>query len=463
MTNPEPSPIALMLAAMAPLLHRPVSEAAHRLTDDLYTLTVGWEEAHHPRVRKRRLDDQESLRSTIAAVTRDLLKASRSTRSEGWCYRPARNTDFTGTQAAARQYAAVRKAWEAEGLLDYVEGIRHGLEWDGEVINPGGKLSGRAPRLRATPRLLAMAEAHGITPENLKGHYKASHDRTYPVTLERSPRFKRTPESDAVAERVRKHNAFLDGFTYSPDTDPVLVARYNEDPSRPGELAWGGRLYTPGEGGYQSWPKAERLRLRISGQPVAEVDIGASFLTIFLSQRGIRPPPGGDAYSLVPGVHREVVKGLVTASFGKVDFRRKRWPDGLAASYAKKTGQDLKSDYQLQDTIERILTVIPALEALPRTRMGWGLLQRIEAGILLDVMTTLREWEGIPTLPVHDALIVPERHMGRAAWALYQRFYGVTGTYPRLTISRASEPEELWSLETHGNGITRQDSGSERG
>jgi hypothetical protein len=348
MAKTGPTSSHLLVAAMAPLLHRPISEVAQRLTDDLLALTVERESANLSRQRRRAETALETLRDTIGALTRDLLKASASSWSQGWCYRPARNTDFTGTQAKARQYAAVCDVWIAEGLMDYVPGIRHGQGYDGDYINPKGKLSGRAPRLRATPRLLAIAEAQGVTPENLRDHYKASHGRTYPVTLDGSTRFQRTPESDAIAERVRNHNAFLEGFTYTPDTDPLLVARFREDPSRPGELAWGGRLYTPGEGGYQSWPKEQRPLMRIDGEAVAEIDIGASHLTIFLAQHGIRLAEGQDAYGIVPGVHRSVVKGLVTAMFGKGDIHRKRWPDGLAKEYTDKTeGRILQKDYEV--------------------------------------------------------------------------------------------------------------------
>ena len=42
---------------------------------------------------------------------------------------------------------------------------------------------------------------------------------------------------------------------------------------------------------------AERLKMTINSEPVAEVDIRASYLTIFLSLHGIQLPDG-DPYEL---------------------------------------------------------------------------------------------------------------------------------------------------------------------
>jgi hypothetical protein len=50
----------------------------------------------------------------------------------------------------------------------------------------------------------------------------------------------------------------------------------------------GGRLYSQGEDSYQRLHKDERLKMLIDGQPVVEIDVTASFLTI-LHARCARP------------------------------------------------------------------------------------------------------------------------------------------------------------------------------
>ena len=61
----------------------------------------------------------------------------------------------------------------------------------------------------------------------------------------------------------------------------------------------------------------KRLKMTINDEPVAEIDIRASYLTIFLSLHGIQLPEG-DPYDL-PGLgpeHRNAVKQWFVATFG---------------------------------------------------------------------------------------------------------------------------------------------------
>jgi hypothetical protein len=66
--------------------------------------------------------------------------------------------------------------------------------------------------------------------------------------------------------------------------------------------------------------------MTINGEPVAEIDIRASYLTIFLSLRGVQLPTG-DPYEL-PGLgpeHRNAVKAWIVATFGN-SRPIVRWP-----------------------------------------------------------------------------------------------------------------------------------------
>jgi hypothetical protein len=186
MAYDQPDAAALRAAPMAELMHRPTSGAALRLTEDLLGITLGSEEAATgSRKRRRSKHASDSLKATISSLLHDLLKAAPNVGSDGYCFRPERSPDFTGTLAPFRQYGAVRDAWLREGLMERVPGIRHGLEFDGDYVG-GGKAVGRAPRLRATDKLLAVAAGHGITPETLKDNFERSHDTDYPVVLRRT-------------------------------------------------------------------------------------------------------------------------------------------------------------------------------------------------------------------------------------------------------------------------------------
>ena len=69
--------------------------------------------------------------------------------------------------------------------------------------------------------------------------------------------------------------------------------------------------------------------MTINSEPVAEVDIRASYLTIFLSLHGIQLPDG-DPYEL-PGLgpeHRNAVKQWMVATFGSSKLIMK-WPERM--------------------------------------------------------------------------------------------------------------------------------------
>ena len=80
----------------------------------------------------------------------------------------------------------------------------------------------------------------------------------------------------------------------------------------------GGRLYSQHfTDSYQVMSAEQRLKMTINGDPVAEIDIRASYLTIFLSLHGIQLPED-DPYEL-PGLgpeHRDAVKAWMVATFG---------------------------------------------------------------------------------------------------------------------------------------------------
>jgi hypothetical protein len=80
----------------------------------------------------------------------------------------------------------------------------------------------------------------------------------------------------------------------------------------------GGRLYSQHFAeSYQVMGGDKRLKMTINDEPVAETDIRASYLTIFLSLHGIQLPES-DPYDL-PGLgpeHRDAVKQWFVATFG---------------------------------------------------------------------------------------------------------------------------------------------------
>src|ERR1700747_108361 len=124
----------------------------------------------------------------------------------------------------------------------------------------------------------------------------------------------------------------------------------------------GGRLYSQHfTDSYQVMSGDKRLNMTIDGEPVAEVDIRASYLTIFLSRRGVQLPDG-DPYEL-PGLgseHRAAVKAWMVATFGN-SKPIGRWPPRMLQKSPE------LNKYRVKDITKDALTKYPALET-------WGVI-----------------------------------------------------------------------------------------
>jgi hypothetical protein len=185
--------------------------------------------------------------------------------------------------------------------------------------------------------------------------------------------------------------------------------------------------------------KAERKLIRINGEATAEVDISASHLTILHSLMSVALPKGKDTYA-IPGLDRDPVKRFVTTTMGngKIPVR---WPADAATEYAKAfqksprqgyTGNLLK-DYPFGTVRDRVLTDIPLLKEIASCPYGWAELQYTESNILIAAMKALME-AGIPSLPIHDSLIVPESMSLKAKQAISNSFYNLIGIKPLIKM-----------------------------
>ena len=146
----------------------------------------------------------------------------------------------------------------------------------------------------------------------------------------------------------------------------------------------GGRLYSYGEGNYQQMERADRLRMTINGEPVCEIDIRASYLTIFHALYGEQFDATNDPYD-VPGLGpeaRDVVKMWITASFGN-NAPITKWPRELVAKYRERTGKTLGKRYSASKIGEKVMQAFPLLarlgEIVDGHERGWAELMHIES------------------------------------------------------------------------------------
>jgi hypothetical protein len=109
-------------------------------------------------------------------------------------------------------------------------------------------------------------------------------------------------------------------------------------------------------------------------------------------------------------------------------------------------------DYKASLIRDRALAHYPALEGWGEPRAGrplsWANLMWIESEIMIKTMLDLMRDHSVPSLSVHDSLIVPASKADLAAGRISLRFWGPLEAEPLLIIHRPelaalrSEPEE---------------------
>lgn len=436
---------ALGNAPLATLRATPATPQAATLIDDLAKRYPRPEAAKGKAyARRKTLVDYANA---VGAFIADLLVAVARNRSEGWVRCSHNKSDYTGQYVSWSMFNGVRTAWLEAGLIEHKPGYPRMLK----LGNPG-PMSGKLTRYRATPRLLEIAAGHGIAPANVLEHFKFEFEM--PSELIRltkpSERTPNTPRVEKLRSDVAELNAFFAKQTLTPATIKHLgwirlFHGYTEG------YRWnkGGRLYSQPQGPacYQSQPEATRLQMRINDESVVEIDISSSYLTIFYALCDRQLDTKQDAYSDILGpkpLDRHVAKFWINASFGN----RKplsRWSKGvvqsLEAQLAKKglSGFDPKR-YPMKTIREKVLERHPLLarwggEIRGRVR-DWRDLMYIESEAIIGAMLTLMRDHQVPSLPVHDSLIVPASKFNVAKGALIHHFREQTGVVPKL------DPEE---------------------
>jgi len=202
--------------------------------------------------------------------------------------------------------------------------------------------------------------------------------------------------------------------------------------------------------------------MTINGEPVAEIDISASYLSIFYALCGEQIDTDRDAYRDILGptdFDRAITKKFISASFGssglitlwsakvKADFEKEMRKKGLPPFVI-----DPKR-YPAKLVRQKVLEQHPLLERWGSEIKGrvldYGDLMFLESQVIISTMLILKRDHGIPSLPVHDSLIVPVSKTWRAREVLRGQFQKVTGriahvkTTPESALDKAISAEAL--------------------
>jgi hypothetical protein len=218
----------------------------------------------------------------------------------------------------------------------------------------------------------------------------------------------------------------------------------------------GGRLYSQPQGQtcYQNLPETSskanqptRSQMCINGEQVIEIDISSSYLTIFYALCDEQLDTAQDAYEGILGpspLDRQVAKFWINASFGN-SKPLSRWSKDVVKSLnaqlanKKLSGFDPKL-YPMKTIQQKVLERHPLLSRWGGVIKGrvrdYGDLMYAESEAIIGAMLTLMRDHQVPSLPVHDSLIVPSSKFIVAKGALVDHFRKQTGVVPRL------DPEE---------------------
>ncbi len=432
-------------AGELPLGLRPVEASAELFVRDLLQRFLRWEAETNRRKRDRPSELLQQLRDCLATVAGGLLRAWGKKESLA-TFRSLKTNAFSGEAIGARTFKEVLQGLDALGLLHRQDGHRK---------HPGDSWTNRYwPSIE----LLRLALGHGLTPGTLKAAFQSEAPTKPPkvgpllrlnALKVRGRKGKPPPLPIAADDRkalaleldVADHNALAERIHVTGCLPPRFWRGFKRD--------WDlhGRWYAfGGEGNYQQLPEADRLKITIGGEPVAEIDVAASHLTLLHGLLGL-PAPEGDLYE-IDGLPRDVVKAWVNATIGKGSPVLRKWAKKTKESYpvceqfsAAEVGERVMARYPFLRTPCAVLP--PQTDGADPKLVLHHRMTNIEATILSEVMRQLRQREAL-TLPMHDGLLVPESAVPLAMEALWAAGAEIGKVRLRLKVSRDGGEEEVW-------------------
>jgi hypothetical protein len=363
----------------------------------------------------------------------DLLRAKAGTMAPVRIYHAIGKSSFDKDPVRYDVFFEVLEGLKTLELVGHYKGRTRfrKTEFDpGEVVSV--TMHGHASRFWARGNLLGLAEHYGINTTNVDEHFTPEPPK-HPLVLRdyatgrgrdrergRKVEYDRTPETERLEADIRGLNEFLARFELMGGDHYGYTRVFNN-------RSWkaGGRLWSAGEHSYQQMPEPERLKMTINGEPVAEIDIKASQLTIYHAKVGEPLEGSSDPYVLA-GIDRSIAKLWTVASFGS-SKPLTQWPPDMAADYKKETGRDLGKQAKAKDVARRMLEVFPALKNLENHSDIWADLQFREAQAVIGTMLILMRKHGVPSYSMHDGIIVPMSKARLAKNMLMREFHRVVG------------------------------------
>lgn len=295
------------------------------------------------------------------------------------------------------------------------------------TIAPGPKAITRAKEIGLTLGDIGCAQsAHAV---ELKGEPLSPQDKRRPrLTVPSSP------EVEAIARRVRQLQTHIwqAELATSPEAPVVIDTRRRHfwRSFLDGRFDRGGRL-----GGPAFWlslrKDIRRRYLRISGEPIVEVDVNASIPRVAYALNGAMPDADPYAVPELAGVDRGAIKIVLLQLFWSPLSSATRLPSEPRAA--------IPASMSAKEVYEAVLRHnAPIADLLgAKQPIGAELLYR-ESEYLIEAC--LRAYSSkITALPLHDAMLVPESRAEEAREILSRAFHDEMGFPAVVTVKRFDE------------------------
>lgn len=425
------------------------------LGDEVRATVESWERDHGKRRRRRQPKAQESFELTVSRFVADLVMNASDDRLR-WGYCVQSPSAFVESEANYQPFKATRDAMMELGLLER----RNGYSSPGF----GSKQDGKAARLRATDKFFSLTASVGVYPEDAYRHFQRRLPQ-FPLQLRSAShideigrkidgkrmKFAKTHKTAALERDLHDLNKFLDQFTLENGIHRGYRRIFNEGDHPDFNWNKGGRLYSQGEDSYQRMKSEDRLKMRINGEPVCEIDIRASYLTMLYALAGSPLPSDATPYE-IDGIPRKIIKAWITITLGH-DKLHVKWPSELKADLEGK-GFDLTNEFKIKAVQEAVLDRHPILRDWPSMPFSWADLMYMESAAVMNTSLYLTGFDEVPCFSVHDSIIVPESQAQLAAEALSLEYRRSTGAKPTLVGEVAQSPRFVFDIvETPGQTL----------
>lgn len=449
--DPESLDAALYMA----LDYLPATPEARSLSAAFAALAFA---ANTRRKKGRRGKRQADFEQAAGAMAADLLIAGEM--PGRYSYRSKHKGSFTGERVGFAAFMQLIEGSQAAGLIE-----AHETKWSYNRIDWGdGVVSGhgKAQRLRATARFFELALAHGITPSNIKEHFERFPNEFDLLVLKSSKervggrkrggdrmRFDETETTHRLRQEIEELNRFLSQQEIRGGVHVGYYRVFNQGDRVPYHWNKGGRLTSVGDETYQNLGKPLRLQMTINGEPVVEIDVRASQLTILHALKGVPfdTSPDADPYN-IPALYRDgmprdvsrtIAKRFVTMTLGHTRFHT-RWPADKVTEFRDKHGIELGKVFPLKEVQAAVIARLPVMANWPDPSVTCFDLMFFESQAIIGSMLALKREHGIPSLGVHDSLIVPASAEALAAITLRTSYFAACDADPYLDIRRPTLP-----------------------